>query len=64
MSGIKMEQSIIRLVGGANVADQEDFKLFYAEGEEHIYTPTEWIFHESTPRQWAGVILEGEVEFI
>jgi len=52
------------LVGDSGNIDEQDLQSLYAEGEEHIYKPTEWIFHESTPRQWAGVILEGEVELV
>ncbi len=44
---------------GVSTSDLEDF---FARGEEHAYEAGEWLFHESTPRQWAGVIISGEVE--
>ncbi len=43
---------------------KEDLQIFFTEGEQRIYKPNEWLFHESTPRQWAGIIVEGEVELV
>jgi aspartate ammonia-lyase len=43
---------------------QSDLKSFFSRGEEHTYEAGEWLFHESTPRQWAGVIISGEVELV
>ena len=39
----------------------EDMRNFFAQGQRKVYAAEEWLFHESTPRQWAGTILEGEV---
>ena len=41
-----------------------DLKLFLKQGSEVAYQSNEWLFQESTPRQWAGIILEGEVELV
>lgn len=43
---------------------EEDLTVFFAEGEEIVYQPNEWLFHESTPRQWAGIILNGDIELV
>ena len=43
---------------------KEDLQIFFTEGEQRTYKPNEWLFHESTPRQWAGIIVEGEVELV
>ncbi|MDA8141324.1 MAG: aspartate ammonia-lyase [Desulfobacteraceae bacterium] len=42
----------------------EDLSSFFQKGATQEYEPGDWIFHESTPRQWAGIVLEGEVEIV
>ena len=44
--------------------DQSDLQDFFAQGEQHTYEAEEWLFHESTPRKWAGLVLDGEVEIV
>ncbi len=39
----------------------EDMQAFFDLGQEKSYEAGEWLFHESTPRNWAGFVLEGEV---
>ena len=39
----------------------EDMQAFFDLGQEQSYAAGEWLFHESTPRNWAGFVLEGEV---
>jgi aspartate ammonia-lyase len=39
----------------------EDMQAFFDQGTLERYAPEAWLFHESTPRQWAGVVMEGEV---
>ncbi len=29
-----------------------------------VYAAEEWLFHESTPRQWAGLVVDGEVTIV
>ncbi|MBL0716293.1 MAG: aspartate ammonia-lyase [Desulfosarcina sp.] len=36
-------------------------QVFLAQGRKHDYASGEWLFNESTPRNWAGYIIEGEV---
>jgi hypothetical protein len=40
-----------------------DLKIcgIFSQRANKNYAAEEWLFHESTPRQWAGTILEGEV---
>jgi len=59
-----IEQSIIKLAANSTGISQKDLATFFAEGREQVYQPNEWIFHESTPRRWAGIILEGDVELV
>ena len=44
--------------------DQSDLRDFFARGEQLTYEAEEWLFHESTPRKWAGLVLDGEVEIV
>jgi aspartate ammonia-lyase len=59
-----IERSIIRQAAQASGISEDDLAVFFAEGRQHIYQPNEWLFQESTPRQWAGIILEGEIELV
>ena len=59
-----IEQHIIKLAAKSTGISEKDLAAFFAEGREQVYQPNEWIFHESTPRRWAGIILEGEVELV
>ncbi len=56
---IKLDQT-----AQATGISEKDLAAFFAEGEQHVYKPNEWLFQESTPRQWAGIILEGNVELV
>lgn len=41
----------------------EDDRAFLAGlGRTRVYAPGEWLFHESTPRQWYGILVSGEVD--
>lgn len=55
---------IIQKAAKSSGISQEDLTLFFTEGEEQTYAPNEWLFQESTPRQWAGIILKGEIELV
>jgi aspartate ammonia-lyase len=41
-----------------------DLYLIASKGERKTYAPGEYIFHESSPRLWAGFVEEGEVEIV
>ena len=59
-----VERSIIRQAANTSGISEEDLAVFFSEGRQWVYQPNEWLFQESTPRQWAGIILEGEVELV
>ena len=44
--------------------DPKDLEDFFDRGEQVTYAPEQWLFHESTPRQWAGMVIEGEVTIV
>jgi aspartate ammonia-lyase len=37
---------------------------FFRRGEQQTYAAEDWLFHESTPRQWAGLVIDGEVTIV
>ena len=43
---------------------QADLKDFFKRGEQVTYAAEDWLFHESTPRQWAGLVIDGEVTIV
>ncbi len=59
-----LEKRIIQQAAKSSGISQEDLTLFFTEGEEQTYAPNEWLFQESTPRQWAGIILKGDIELV
>jgi aspartate ammonia-lyase len=42
----------------------EDLHALLDRGTRRTYAPGAWLFHESTPRQWAGMIEEGEINIV
>src|SRR5436190_1323578 len=42
----------------------EDLTSVVARGKAETYQAGDYLFHESTPRQWLGFIMEGEVDLI
>ncbi len=44
--------------------DPKDLEDFFDRGEQVTYVPEQWLFHEFTPRQWAGLVTEGEVTIV
>lgn len=43
---------------------EDELKAFFEKGSRHEYQANEWLFQESTPSDWGGVVLEGEIELI
>jgi aspartate ammonia-lyase len=42
--------------------EQKDLEYLAGLAERRTYAPGECLFHESTPRQWFGIVEQGEVE--
>ena len=61
---MRIEQSIVRQAARSTGISEEDLVILIAEGKERVYQQDEWIFYESSPRRWAGIILEGELELM
>ncbi|MCG8568296.1 MAG: cyclic nucleotide-binding domain-containing protein, partial [Desulfobacterales bacterium] len=43
---------------------EDDLTHFLPLGEEVSYPANAWLFQESNPRQWAGIILDGEIQLV
>jgi len=41
-----------------------DLTYVFGKGERKVFEPGEYLFHESSPRLWAGIVEEGEVEIV
>nr|WP_320141449.1 aspartate ammonia-lyase [uncultured Cohaesibacter sp.] len=61
---MKIENSILRQAALNAGIGAEELAVFFSEGKVVTYQANEWIFQESTPRLWAGVILEGDLELV
>ncbi|MCG8550919.1 MAG: aspartate ammonia-lyase [Desulfobacterales bacterium] len=59
-----INRSIIRLAAKSTGISEKDLTAFFADGQQQAYRPNEWIYHESTPQRWVGIILSGEVELV
>ena len=42
----------------------DDLEALISQGETHFYPAGAWLFHESMPRLWMGIVEEGEVEIV
>ena len=42
----------------------EDLAAVVQTGSDAVYQAGDYLFHESTPREWLGIVLEGEVEIV
>jgi len=60
---IKIDE-ILKTASARMGIDKADLQTFFDHGEQRTYGAEEWLFHESTPRRWGGIILEGEVEIV
>ncbi len=60
---IKLKNVLERASKKMGVA-RSDLEDFFKRGEQVVYAAEDWLFHESTPRQWAGMVIEGEVTIV
>jgi aspartate ammonia-lyase len=56
-------ERIVRLAETMAIA-AEELAAIVDQGESHFYPAGSWLFHESTPRLWMGIVEEGEVEIV
>ncbi|MEO7099625.1 MAG: aspartate ammonia-lyase [Luteolibacter sp.] len=44
--------------------DAEELAALMSRGASHSYQAGDWLFHESAPRLWMGIVEKGEVEIV
>ncbi len=59
-----LDKKIIKQAAKSSGISEEDLSAFFSKGMEKKYEANEWLFQEATPRQWAGIILEGSIELV
>ena len=59
----RLEKIVTRLSQRMGL-DAKELQTFFAKGKEVTYKAEAWLFHESSPKAWAGLVLEGEVELV
>src|SRR5262245_24846542 len=57
-------ETIITRAAQAMDLAEEDLRTIFAQGAQKTYEAGAWLFHESTPRDWAGIMQAGEVEIV
>ncbi|RYD33277.1 MAG: cyclic nucleotide-binding domain-containing protein, partial [Verrucomicrobiaceae bacterium] len=57
------QERIVRLAETMAIAADE-LSAIIGQGASHFYPAGAWLFHESTPRLWMGIVEEGEVEIV
>jgi len=60
---IKIKNVLTRASRKMGVA-RSDLEDFVKRGEQVVYAAEDWLFHESTPRQWAGLVVDGDVTIV
>ena len=53
-----LETIIARAALAMDLAE-EDLRAIFGQGAQKTYEAGAWLFHESTPRDWAGIIQDG-----
>ena len=59
-----MLERAIAAAANAVGADPQDLRGLATGATLREWQPEEWLFHESTPYHWTGIIEEGEVEIV
>jgi len=57
-------QDVLTAAATATGAEPDDLAALLAGGTERTFAPGAWLFHESTPREWLGVVAQGTVELV
>ena len=57
-------ESMLVTASAATGIPQVDLLFVFNKGERKVYAPGEYLFHESSPRLWAGIVEKGEVEIV
>ncbi|MEM7603310.1 MAG: cyclic nucleotide-binding domain-containing protein, partial [Verrucomicrobiota bacterium] len=58
---MKITKELIERVAGDMEVSFEELEKFAALGSERIFAKGDYLFHESAPRRWFGIVLEGKI---
>lgn len=61
---MEIQRKIIERFSSISGLEIEDLTIFFEKGDVVNYQAGDWLYHESTPRRWAGLVMEGEVDII
>lgn len=61
---MKKIDEIFKRVSSRMGIDPAELNKFRDYGEQRAYQAGDWLFYESTPRHWGGLVLEGEVDIV
>jgi aspartate ammonia-lyase len=56
--------TLLESASAATGISKVDLTYVFGKGERKVYAPGEYLFHESSPRLWAGIVEEGEVQVV
>ncbi|MGY8640705.1 MAG: aspartate ammonia-lyase [Verrucomicrobiales bacterium] len=59
---MKITRELIERVAGDMEVSFEELKKFAALGEEKTFPQGDYLFHESAPRRWFGIVLDGKID--
>jgi len=57
-------ETMIKNAAAGTGMSESDLNFVFTRGERKTYAPGEYLFHESTPRRWAGIVVDGEIEIV
>jgi len=57
-------ENLLETAVATSEMSESDILFLFGKGERKTYAPGEYLFHEATPRLWAGIIEDGRVELV
>jgi aspartate ammonia-lyase len=57
-------ENLIDSASSATGISKVDLTYVFGKGERKEFAPGEYLFHESSPRLWAGIVEKGEVDIV
>lgn len=61
---MKIDSDTIAKAAGRIGVKPEELNSVLERGSAVTYKPGDYLFHESTPRQWLGLVMEGEIDLV
>jgi len=59
---MELTKELIRHVAGEMEVPFEELEAFASRGEMRNFKQGDYLFHEASPRQWFGILLEGKIQ--